>query len=59
VGMLSQQVFPPETIGTVRHVVSDRWYGNGTVCVPENVPPVGTYRGEPCGLYHSGYICWV
>ena len=35
-----------------------RWYKNGTVCVPENVPPVGTYRGEPCGLYHSGYIRW-
>ena len=26
VGMLSQQVFPPETIRRVRHDVSDVWY---------------------------------
>ena len=58
VGMLSQQVFLPETIRRVRHVVSGGWYKNGTVCVPESVPPVGTYRVEPCGLYHSWYIGW-
>ena len=58
VGMLSQQVFPTETISRVRHDVSDDGTRNGTECVPESVPLVGTYRGEPCGLYHSGYIQW-
>lgn len=42
VGMLSQQVFPPETIRRVRHVVSDHGTTDGTVCVPEGVPLIGT-----------------
>ena len=58
-GIMSQQVFPPETIRRVRHVVSD----HGTSVSEDNgscygVPSVGTYRGEPCGVYHSGYIRW-